>query len=50
VSYLWLIIIFIEDDIFVDNDVFLVTDFIILKIKPVQSFSCVHKDMVYVFS
>jgi hypothetical protein len=32
----------------VDNEVFLVTDFVNLKIKPAQSFRCVHKSRVCV--
>jgi hypothetical protein len=33
-------------DIFVDNEMFLVIDFINLKIKPTQSFECVHTDRI----
>jgi hypothetical protein len=32
----------------VDSDALLVTDFVNLKIKPIQSFGCAHRDMMCV--
>jgi hypothetical protein len=39
---------FSERYIPVDSDLFLVTNFVNIKIKPVQSFGGAHKDRVYV--
>jgi hypothetical protein len=51
VLYLRLIILSVGGDIPIDSDVILVTDFVNLKIKPTQSFRCVHRDRmcVYIF-
>jgi hypothetical protein len=38
----------VGDDVPVNSDAFLVTDFINLKIKAVQSFRDAHRDSVYV--
>jgi hypothetical protein len=46
VSHLQLIILSVGDDILVDNEMLLVTDFVNLKIKLVQSFGCAHRDSV----
>jgi hypothetical protein len=35
-------------DIFIDSETFLMTDFVNLKIKPVQSFRGAHRDKVCV--
>jgi hypothetical protein len=43
-----LIILSVGDDVPVNSDAFLVTDFINLKIKAVQSFRDAHRDSVYV--
>jgi hypothetical protein len=49
VLYLRLIILVVTRcDVPVDSEVFLVTDFMNLKIKPVQSFECVHRSRVCV--
>jgi hypothetical protein len=37
-----------RDDVSIDNDALLMTDFVNLKIKPVQSFKHAHIDRVYV--
>jgi hypothetical protein len=42
VLYLQLIILSVGGDVPVDSDAFLMTDFVNLKIKPTQSFRCVH--------
>jgi hypothetical protein len=41
----------VRDDVPNDNETFLVTDFVNLKIKSVQSFGCAHRDKmcVYIF-
>jgi hypothetical protein len=44
-----LIILLLGCDVPIDNDVLLVTDFINLKIKSVQSFRGAHTDRVYVY-
>jgi hypothetical protein len=38
-------------DILIDNEIFLVTDFVNLKIKSIQSFRCAHRGRlcVYIF-
>jgi hypothetical protein len=38
----------VVDDVFIDSVAFLVTDFVNLKIKPVQSFRGTHRDIMYV--
>jgi hypothetical protein len=38
----------VGDDVSIDNETLLMTNFINLKIKSVQSFKCVHKGMVCV--
>jgi hypothetical protein len=48
VLYLRLIILLVRGDVPVDNETFLMTDFVNLKIKPAQSFKCVHKVSVCV--
>jgi hypothetical protein len=49
VLYLRLIILVVtRGDVPVDSEVFLVTDFMNLKIKLVQSFECVHRSRVCV--
>jgi hypothetical protein len=48
VLYLQLIIFSVKGDVPVDNETLLVTDFVNLKIKPIQSFRGAHKDRVYV--
>jgi hypothetical protein len=49
VLYLRLIILVVtRGDVPVDSEVFLMTDFMNLKIKPVQSFECVHRSRVCV--
>jgi hypothetical protein len=49
VLYLRLIILSVGGDVPVDSEALLVTDFINLKIKSVQSFECAHKARVYVY-
>jgi hypothetical protein len=39
----------VGSDVSVDNETFLVTDFINLKIKLVQSFEFVHMSKVYMY-
>jgi hypothetical protein len=48
VLYLRLIILSVRSDVPVDSEMLLVTDFMNLKIKSVQSFGYAHKGMVYV--
>jgi hypothetical protein len=48
VLYLQLIIFSVGGDVSVDSDVLLMTDFVNLKIKPAQSFGCVHRSKMYV--
>jgi hypothetical protein len=36
------------DNILIDNETLLVTDFVNLKIKPIQSFECAHRGRVCV--
>jgi hypothetical protein len=48
VLHLRLIILSIGDDVPVDSETLLVTDFVNLEIKPVQSFRCAHRYRVYV--
>jgi hypothetical protein len=45
-----LIILLVGGDVSIDSEIFLVTDFVNLKIKPIQSFRCAHKGkgMIYV--
>jgi hypothetical protein len=49
VLYLRLIIFSVRGNVSVDNDALLVTDFINLKIKSVQSFRNVHKGKICVY-
>jgi hypothetical protein len=49
VLYLRLIIFSVGGDISIDSETFLLTDFINLKIKSIQSFEYAHKDKVCVF-
>jgi hypothetical protein len=44
VLYLRLIIFSVGDDVSIDNEIFLITDFMNLKIKSVQSFKYVYSD------
>jgi hypothetical protein len=37
----------VGDDVLVDSDAFLVTDFVNLKIKPVQSFRSAHRGRMF---
>jgi hypothetical protein len=49
--YLRLINLSVGDAVFIDSEtllVLLVTDFVNLKIKSVQSFKCAHKNKIYV--
>jgi hypothetical protein len=46
--YLWLIILLVGGDVSVDSETLLVTDFMNLKIKLVQSFRYVYRDRTYV--
>jgi hypothetical protein len=46
--HLRLIILSVEGNVPVDSESLLVTDFVNLKIKPVQSFGCAHRDRVCV--
>jgi hypothetical protein len=46
--YLRLIILSARDDVPVDSETLLMTDFMNLRIKPVQSFEYAHKDRVCV--
>jgi hypothetical protein len=46
--YLCLIILSIVGDVLVDNETLLMTNFVNLKIKPVQFFRCGHRVMLYV--
>jgi hypothetical protein len=46
VLYLRLIILSVGGDISINNETLLVTDFVNLKIKPAQSFGCVHRGKV----
>jgi hypothetical protein len=48
VTYLRLIIFSVVADILIDSEIFLMTYFINLKIKSVQSFEGVHKDRMCV--
>jgi hypothetical protein len=48
VLYLRLIIFLVGGDILIDNEVLLMTDFMNLKIKSVQSFGCAHRGSMYV--
>jgi hypothetical protein len=48
VLYLRLIIFLVGDDVSVDNETLLVTDFVNLKINPIQSFKCANKDRLCV--
>jgi hypothetical protein len=48
VLYLRLIIFLVRDDVSVDNESLLVTDFVNLKIKPIQSFRYANKDRLCV--
>jgi hypothetical protein len=36
------------DDVLVDSKMLLVTDFMNLKIKSVQSFECTYRDSMYI--
>jgi hypothetical protein len=38
----------VRDDVSIDSKTLLVTDFMNLKIKSVQSFKCTHRDNMYV--
>jgi hypothetical protein len=46
--YLRLIILSVGGDVLVDNETLLMTDFVNLKIKLIQSFKDVHRDKVCV--
>jgi hypothetical protein len=48
VLYLRLIILLVGGDVFVGSETFLMTDFVNLKIKTVQSFRGAHRDKVCV--
>jgi hypothetical protein len=48
VLYLRLIIFSVGDDVSIDNEIFLVTDFVNLKIKSIQSFKYVYSDSMCV--
>jgi hypothetical protein len=48
VLYLRLIIFSVGGDVFIDSETFLMTDFVNLKIKPAQSFECVHRGRMHV--
>jgi hypothetical protein len=48
VLHLRLIILLVGDDVPVDSETLLVTDFVNLKIKSVQSFKDAHKNMMCV--
>jgi hypothetical protein len=48
VLHLQLIIFSVGGDVPIDSNAFLVTDFMNLKIKPVQSFGCAHRDRMCV--
>jgi hypothetical protein len=48
VLYLQLIILSVRDDVPIDSET-LVTDFINLKIKPVQSFRVAYRNMMYMY-
>jgi hypothetical protein len=48
VLYLRLIIFLVRDDVSVDNKSLLMTDFVNLKIKPIQSFRYANKDRLCV--
>jgi hypothetical protein len=47
--HLRLIILLVRGNISVDNKTLLVTDFVNLKIKPIQSFRSVHIDRMCVY-
>jgi hypothetical protein len=47
--YLRLIILSVGDDVPINNESFLVTDFVNLKIKLIQSFKSVYRDKSYVY-
>jgi hypothetical protein len=47
--YLRLIILLVGGDVSVDSETLLVTKFMNLKIKPVQSFRCVYRGMMCVY-
>jgi hypothetical protein len=49
VLYLRLIILSVRGDIPVNSEAILVTDFINLKINPIQFFECAHRDRMYVY-
>jgi hypothetical protein len=49
VLHLRLIILLLGCDVPIDNDALLVTDFINLKIKSVQSFGVAHTGRVYIY-
>jgi hypothetical protein len=38
----------VRGDVSIDSETLLVTDFVNLKIKLIQSFGCAHKDKMYV--
>jgi hypothetical protein len=46
--HLRLIILSARDDVPIDSETLLMTDFMNLRIKSVQSFECAHKDRVCV--
>jgi hypothetical protein len=48
VLHLRLIILSVAGDVSVDSETLLVTDFMNLKIKSVQSFGYVHRDKLYI--
>jgi hypothetical protein len=49
VLHLWLIILSVEGDVSVESEALLVTDFMNLKIKSVQSFKNAHKSKMCVY-
>jgi hypothetical protein len=48
VLYLRLIIFLVGGDVLIDNEAFLMTGFVNLKIKPIQSFRDAHRDRMCV--
>jgi hypothetical protein len=39
----------VKDDFSVNSEMFLMTNFVNLNIKPIHSFGCVHRNMIYVY-
>jgi hypothetical protein len=46
ILYLWLIILLVRGDILIDNETLLVTDFVNLKIKPIQFFRSAYRGRI----